>query len=307
MHKYEDAFKHTLSPCDRFIVRVNGSNFKALTHKFPKANKGESPFDSAFVKAMALTARDLLIKFNCATAYVHYDEISLVFNRVYIEEKEEKEEKELDDLSNEKKKYEHIIGGKIEKIISEIPSYTSMRFCYHLKKELNTRIGFMNINTPKDYNKILQHLDDPNIMFDGRLFTVPTDCEIGNYFVWRSVCDCFRNCVSTYLRLYESDKSIQSISTSQRLLLLESKHNVNENSIPFYLKYGIYMKRMDRSDPVIQNISIQSNPKVCCFTMKIACSDDVCTLLLNKRLSKKDTENESLKSCNFNVLDLYLI
>lgn len=255
MRSYEDEHKTVVSKYDTYVVRIDGSNFKSVSKKFPISKT--NVFDKYFVSAMANTAKDLISRFHCQTIYVHSDEISLVFNAVAT----------LDDPNGWK--YEHVFGGRIEKIISEIPAYASVRFCHNLKQVIKSESN----NT--EYRKVFDMLDDPHIMFDGRLFTVPENYEVSNYLLWRSCQDCYRNCISGYTQQFASHKSIENKSTKDRLSLLVDKYGVDINQIPQYLFYGIYMKK-------------HTDNGIVSFSIKIKCTDVVTDLILSKKITDED-------------------
>ena len=258
MRSYEDEHKNYVSKFDTYVVRIDGSNFKAVSHKFPISKT--NVFDKYFVSAMATTAKDLISRFHCQTIYVHSDEISLVFKAVRT------------DNDSNSDKYEHIFGGQIEKIISEIPAYASVRFCHNLKQVLKSETN--NV----EYKKVFDMLNDPQIMFDGRLFTVPEDYEVSNYLLWRSCQDCYRNCVSGYAQQFASKISINNMKTKDRLEMLYEKFNVNINQIPQHLMYGIYMKK-------------HTDNGIVAFSIKIKCTDDVTDLILSKKITDEDITN----------------
>lgn len=263
MRYYEDKHKHTVSKYDTFIVRIDGSNFRSVSKRFPSTvNNEKNPFDKYFVSAMARTASDLIAKFNCQTIYVHSDEISLIFAAVTTEN------------DPEASKHEHIYGGRVEKIISLIPSYASVRFCHNLAEAINSET---NEYVKVSYSKVIELLESSNIMFDGRLFTVPENYEVSNYLLWRSCNDCYRNCISGYAQAYESHKSLNNLTTKNRIKLLIEKHDINMIQVPQYLLYGTYIKKNENNEFVP-------------FSIKIRCIDDVTNVILSKKLTTENIE-----------------
>lgn len=260
MKSYELQTRNYVEKHESYIVRIDGSNFKAVSKRFKRSDTNKhDAFDVFFVKTMILTAKDLITKFNCSTIYVHSDEISLIFDKVC----------NINELETSKGNGEHIFGGSIEKIITEIPSYASVRFCHNLKKSINDQLD--------DYPKVKEMLDDPHIMFDGRIIIIPDIYEIANYIYWRSCIDCYRNCVSGYIQTYESSKSIESLSTSDRVRVLKDKHNFDIDDVAQNLRYGTFIKKYDRSET-------QTTSKYCIFSIKMKCMYDTANMLVEKRM-----------------------
>ena len=95
-------------PKDQYIiVRLDGRSFSKFTNGFKR------PFDINFIKAMNLTQIDILNKFPCQTVYCHSDEITVIF-----------------DIKTEEQ--EQIFSGRIQKILTTLSSYCSVRFNYHV-------------------------------------------------------------------------------------------------------------------------------------------------------------------------------
>ena len=151
MKMYENAplpQSGKIKSTDNFIVRLDGRSFSKFTSGFAK------PFDPIFTKAMCYTAQDLLLKFNCQTAYTHSDEITLIFSRQYP-----------DSSGNLISK--HMFDGRIQKIISLTASYCSVRFNWHLSKLLEENAIKPN---PRVYSeKLLNLIANCEQMFDARI------------------------------------------------------------------------------------------------------------------------------------------
>ncbi|HDM88882.1 tRNA 5'-guanylyltransferase [Candidatus Bathyarchaeota archaeon] len=134
------------------IVRMDGRGF----HRVADECGMESPFDERFHKSMIETAKALMMEtgFNISIAYTASDEISLLF------------------LSDS-----HVpFNGRIEKILSILPSYASSFLQNCLKRHFS-------------YEK--------PISFDARIVKVSDPLEILEYFRWRCL-NAFRNFLNAY-------------------------------------------------------------------------------------------------------------
>lgn len=160
------------------------------------------PFDTVFIQAMKNTQIDMHMKFNPTLSYSHSDEISLVFNKV-------------------ENMQTHFHNGRVSKIVSIMASYCSVRFAYHISTLTNKNI----------YDQ----------MFDARVVMIDESYELANYFIWRSLRDCERNAVSTYARMYYTDKELKYVWKEQMINMLARKDLI-WNEVPMYIRHGIYCK-----------------------------------------------------------------
>jgi len=146
-------------------------------------------------EVMILTAKDLLLKFHCVTAYTQSDEISLIFPAL-IKTKED-ENKSLP------------FSGRATKIATLAASYCSVRFnyhCFHNQKKWSKDL--------KTYDKIIQSLNSSEAHFDGRVFNLDSDEEVLNNIMWRSNYDCQRNAKSRLGRAFLSQSEMNGLSSN---------------------------------------------------------------------------------------------
>lgn len=92
-------------------------------------------------------------------------------------------------------------GGNVQKITSVAASMFTAHF---------------NAN----YKKYQQ--DMPFAYFDCRVFQLPNNVEVVNYFRWRNQ-DCYRNAVSAIAQTLFSHKELQGASTNQLIFMIEQK------------------------------------------------------------------------------------
>lgn len=233
-----------------FIIRLDGRCFSKFTKRFKTK---ESPFDPKFAKAMIWTMLDLVKKFGAKTGYTHSDEISLIFTPDYNEYR---------------KTFGYQFNGRIQKLLSLMASFCSVRFAYHFAKILN-----INPNSDeKLYDLILEQ------MFDARIICFyPLDLhEIVNHMIWRSIHDCSRNCISTYTRNYFSAKQMHGKRFEQMVEMLKSVGVNWETDVPMWQKYGVYWK--------------SNGARI----FKIKYDDNIIDDLLEKNWSECETESINL-------------
>jgi len=169
MKEYEKQQLHYIPSSEPFIVRLDGNSFSKFTKQMKK------PFDDNFLKAMCLTASDLLLKFQPSTAYTHSDEITLIFPPALTKE----------DIAEGNITKTHLFNGKHSKIISLTSAYCSVRFNYHLTI-------LMNKHKSEYPQKYIDLINEQSQIFDARILTFnDKPYEMVNHQIWRSVYDCY--------------------------------------------------------------------------------------------------------------------
>ena len=241
MKRYESIIdnKILIKPCESFIIRLDGRSFSKFTKKFHK------PFDIIFVKAMGLTTLDLIKQFEAQTGYTHSDEITLIFNSKCSEDEYfeycEKQSKNL--LTKDDKSLPiHMFNGRIQKILSLVSSYCSVRFNYHLVKLIEPIKELYDL-------KFVEIIESMNAMFDGRIliFEEANKYEILNHQIWRSIHDCSRNAVQTYAYTYFGPKKIMNKDTKQMIQMMIDEKSLdweNSEQVPIFIKHGLYCKKI---------------------------------------------------------------
>jgi len=267
MKKYETENEYKIKSDEAYIIRLDGKCFSNFTKKFNK------PFDINFVKAMAITTQDLVKKFDAQTGYTHSDEISLIFNSKCINqdimgEKEDYIDQEKINITN------HFFDGRINKILTLISSYCSVRFNYNLAKIVNQ----CSTNT---YSKELIDLVNSNEqIFDARIlkFSFQNIHEILNHQIWR-VKDCNRNSILTYGYTHCGKKNINGKKCTEIIKMLK-EIGIDYDNIPMFLKYGLYCKKILREKEYEGTKFLRSEYVFKQF--KINFSQDNLNMLLNK-------------------------
>jgi tRNA(His) 5'-end guanylyltransferase len=86
-------------------------------------------------------------------------------------------------------------------------------------------------------------------LFDSRAFTIPSQVEVANYFIWRQR-DCVRNSVSMAAQANFSHKRLQGLNGDQMQELLWSEKGVNWNDYPDGAKRGRICRRVTAPEEV---------------------------------------------------------
>ena len=227
------------------IIRIDG-------HKFSKFTKGlNKPFDEVFSRAMILSTKDLVDRFQAYTGYTQSDEITLFIPSLLL----------LDDLKN----FTHIFGGRTQKIASLVSSFATVRFNYWFKK---IAIEMSAIYVDIDINKYSTKFD--RAYFDARAFGVEDEKMVFNSFLFRTK-DCLRNSKQQFARTYCSHKELLGKKAEEQIEFCKEKTGYDWNTLPDHLKYGIFIKRalykkqMD-SCVVHRSKFVYEPKKICCFS-----------------------------------------
>ncbi|AYV86972.1 MAG: tRNAHis guanylyltransferase [Sylvanvirus sp.] len=244
MKSYEKVMDTRIPSDQAFLVRLDGNRFSKFT------NKLQQPFDRNFTNAMMKTMGDLLETYHPSTAYSHSDEITLMFPVTLRKEvlpsnenpskKNEGGKKDIDALLNQTPSnyYPHLFNGRIQKLTSELASYCSLRFTYHLKNTLLAEKDTF------DYKDALDLLINPMLNFDARVIVFPKDKshDMVNHQIWRSMRDCPRNCISKLAEPHVTAKQRHKKNSKELLQILLEKTGFEWSTYDTYLKYGVYCK-----------------------------------------------------------------
>lgn len=272
MKKYEADMDYRILPCESFIVRLDGRSFSKFTKKFTK------PFDIVFVKAMCKTMADLVEEFDVQTGYTHSDEITLIFNskcskedyESYLSEQVEKKDIKI-----------HIFDGRIQKILTLLSSFCSVRFNYHLDKLIEPIVDKYDLG-------FVELIKSHKQMFDARIlkFNELNKYEILNHQIWRSIHDCERNAISTYAYTHFGPKKIMNKNCANMIKMLEEKNVFWQNDVPMFIKHGIYCKKILVEKEIGENKVLRS--EYICKQFKINFSDDNLNMLTDKYWTNTD-------------------
>ena len=183
------------------IVRMDGNNFHKVTSRCRMAK----PFDERFHLSMVKTAKDLMTEtgLNISLAHTASDEISLLFLRDT-----------------------HLpFKGRIEKILSILPSYASSS----LQNRLREYFSYKGL-----------------ISFDARIIKIHTRREVLEYFSWRCL-ESFRNFLNSYAQILIGRKEVFGMKGEEIVKELRLR-GFDVHKAPKWQRYGtfIYWKQVEK-------------------------------------------------------------
>ncbi|AYV82092.1 MAG: tRNAHis guanylyltransferase [Homavirus sp.] len=291
MKLYEKVYEAKIPPYQAFIIRLDGKNFSKFTNGFKK------PFDSLFTSAMIQTANDLTTKFNPTTGYTHSDEITLIFPPACTKE-------EYDTKQN---KSTHLFDGRVCKLCSVLAGYCTARFNWYITYYVDSNKRYY---TQQFLNKIASC----ETCFDARIVDIPytKEYEIVNHMIWRSVQDCYRNCVQTYAYYHLGKKTTFKKHCGEMVEIMKENGFDFESSVPHYLKHGVYCKKelYEKTD-LANNITNNNNnnttivvrQRIKNISLKIHNSDLMRNFLTSKNLPTDLNElNETIYNIRVDLL-----
>jgi tRNA(His) guanylyltransferase len=187
MKKYEEDTPAQI-PNDKFLViRADGHHFSKVTSGFQK------PADGRITRAMIGCMLDLMNEFGALTAYTQSDEITLVFPPCTLPE------------------HTHPNSGRVQKLASRVAGYTSVRFVHHLGLESFTEPNLLALATSN------------HIYFDARAIAFPSQIEVVNHLVWRSMYDAVRNSISGLARHHLGAKKCFNKNSGEMKAMLRAE------------------------------------------------------------------------------------
>lgn len=170
----------------------------------------DKPYDKRLMDDMALTAQFLCHEIQGArVAFVQSDEISIL----------------LTDFAN--RQTEAWFDGNVQKIVSISASLATAKFNAVRPDHPISRLAF----------------------FDSRVFTIPEEIEVVNYFLWRQR-DATRNSISMLAQAHFSAKRLHGLSTGQMQELLWSEKGINWNDEDPRFKRGTIVVPRWRTEEV---------------------------------------------------------
>lgn len=233
MKRYEKVTKSKLIPRSYAVIRIDGKAFHTYTKGFDK------PWDRMVTDAMEETMRYLCSNIQGVKyGYYQSDEISLV----------------LTDFDNHETSA--WFDNDIQKIVSVSASLATAKFnmtmlqnYYSYTDEPEKRYS-SNIadhynegqdlhNTPIMVGDIINYLPPSKLImgvFDSRVWNIPVQHEVVNYFIWRQQ-DAVRNSVSGLAQSLHSHNELHGKSQNQMQDMCWAK-GVNWNDVPTHLRRG---------------------------------------------------------------------
>ena len=243
MKAYERVYDPPRLPKNDYIMaRLDGCCFSTFTQHFVK------PYDGVLAQAMAITAADLLDKFNATLAYTFSDEITLVW--VPEQHRDDTDKIFYKDLP---------YGGKVLKWSTVLASFASTSFNKRLAEEID---GWEDRHDPRMIS-VIKH---ESAVFDARIFSVPDEMEVMNNLIWRAR-DCWRNNVHGLARRYFSQEELHCKDTPRQLEMLKERGSNFHEWIPEF-KYGVVLKHK-QMHLHNQDGEEYTRRRVCAFSLNI--------------------------------------
>lgn len=214
---YEDRFRYKLPRRSFTILRVDGKSFHTYTRGLKR------PFDKGLIEDMNLTATYLCENIQGAKmAYVQSDEISVVLT-------------DFDDLQTDA-----WFDGNIQKMCSIASSLATAKF-NQLRMSRSTWEG-MDISGYLDQEEIERF---KLAMFDARVFQIPFEEEVVNYFIWRQQ-DATRNSISSVAQSLYSPKDLHGKKTDEMQEMIFQK-GTNWNDFSPREKRGGVIRKVEKT------------------------------------------------------------
>lgn len=215
MKMYESKTQQIITIECPVFVRLDGKGFSKWTKNL------EKPFDMRFSNSMIETTRMLVEEFNADIGYTQSDEITLLW-------------------TPKTEPSEHVFGGKVNKLISLLASFTT----YH-------------------FNFLMSEVSElPPAYFDARAFTLPEE-EIALALKWRWI-DAKKNSVSQLAHHHFSPSKLKGVHTGDRLEMLREM-GIDHQTLPQQLREGVMLCRKQKeillTEEEMEKIPIQHQPE----------------------------------------------
>jgi tRNA(His) 5'-end guanylyltransferase len=208
---YEDRTRYKLARRTNTIIRIDGKAF----HTYTKGLK--RPFDEGLMEDMNKTTEYLCQNIQGAKfGYVQSDEISILIT-------------DYDDIST------HAwFDGNLQKMASIAASLATAEFNrLRLIRKMNTTVATAG--------SILEQFK--HAMFDARVFQIPYQEEVLNYFIWRQQ-DATRNSISSVAQSLYSAKELHGKKTSDMQEMIFQK-GINWNDYKPREKRGSLIRKVE--------------------------------------------------------------
>jgi tRNA(His) 5'-end guanylyltransferase len=219
---YEDRTRYKLARRTNTIIRIDGKAFHTYT-------KGlQRPFDQGLMEDMNKTTEYLCQNIQGAKfGYVQSDEISILIT-------------DYDDIDT------HAwFDANLQKMASIAASLATAEFNrLRLIRKMNTTVATAG--------SILEQFK--HAMFDARVFQIPYQEEVINYFIWRQQ-DATRNSISSVAQSLYSAKELHGKKTSDMQEMIFQK-GINWNDFTPREKRGSIIRRVEhvyarRDEPIM--------------------------------------------------------
>jgi|ERR1035437_1257577 tRNA(His) 5'-end guanylyltransferase len=206
---YEDRTRFLLPRRTYTIIRIDGKAFHTYTRDL------EQPFDEGLIEDMDATACYLCKNIQGSKfAFVQSDEISILMT-------------DFDIIGTDA-----WFDGNIQKIVSVAAGLATAEFNrLRLKRKMDTTVA-----TAGSIIELFKWAT-----FDARVFTIPANYEVENYFICRQK-DATRNSISSVAQSLYSHKELEGKNNNQKQEMIFQK-NINWNDYPAKQKRGRFIQK----------------------------------------------------------------
>lgn len=203
---YEDRTRISLPRRTYTVIRIDGKAFHTYTKGLNK------PFDEGLIQDMDETACYLCKNIQGAKfGFVQSDEISILLT-------------DFDKIGTDA-----WFDGNIQKMASIAASMATAKFNQlRITRIINEsiRVGEDGLVQITPYEKAV--LEMKLAEFDARVFTIPSDVEVENYFIWRQQ-DTVRNSISSVAQSLYSHRELNGKNTSEmQEMIFQKGQNWND-------------------------------------------------------------------------------
>jgi tRNA(His) 5'-end guanylyltransferase len=219
---YEDRTRYKLARRTNTIIRIDGKAF----HTYTKGLK--RPFDTGLMEDMNATTEYLCQNIQGAKfGYVQSDEISILIT-------------DYDDISA------HAwFDGNLQKMASIAASLATAKFNQLRMARFARNSGIEPKYRDESYIAESEIGNFKLAMFDARVFQIPYQEEVINYFIWRQQ-DATRNSISSVAQSLYSHKELNGKKTDEMQEMIFQK-GVNWNDYTSREKRGSLIRKVEET------------------------------------------------------------
>jgi len=220
MKLIEGKSNYMINPNDPYVIRLDGSRFHVFTNAF------EKPFDAILNRCLAESGLHLMKKFSPTSIYCFSDEVSLLFEHSALIEKHKLKGR----------KFASMFSGRVQKLASLVASLMTLEYNKNLRKALP------ELESRPNFKKQISAAIDNGVIFDCRVFNIPTKKECVDYFHWRYL-DCLRNSKTLLASLHFSQKFLENKPANDLVQMLKVEKNIDWHKYPEEYRFGMFGKR----------------------------------------------------------------
>lgn len=289
MKNYEKQYEAEISPKSNILIRLDGHKFSKFTKGFnrpfdeilsktmvdvTKDLCEEFNAVTGYAQSDEITLV-LPTRYDRVKKYVHSKEDieKAGYQNYFI--KINNEEKSIDSLDTDDETYTYshrnkvktpydkiyyykivnnqIYKGRVQKLASLTSSYCSIRFNFHLLKNIDEHFEELN----EFYSNSFHESEEENefrekmsvyynkvgkAWFDARVFPIYEDNEVLNAIIWR-IRDANKNSKSMFSQAYLSHKKLQGLTGNEQISLTKKLTKNNYEDTPDYFRFGTIIKK----------------------------------------------------------------